>query len=62
MSWLLVLSLFSNPDGNYVREFTTEGQCRTELSKFVNKNRENTDVKYVACIATAVALNEEEDE
>lgn len=61
MTWLLVLSLFSNPDGNYVREFNSESQCKVELSKFVSKNKENTDVKYVACVSTAVAFNEEEE-
>ena len=62
MSWILVLSLFSNPAGNYVREFSNEGECRQELTKFVQKNQENTDVKYVGCISTSVAFNEEEEE
>lgn len=59
--WILMLSLFSNPDGNYTQTFKTEKECVIEMGKFMRKNDGNTDIKYVGCMSAAVASNESEE-
>lgn len=59
MSWILVMSLFSNTSGNYIREFQSEKQCVSEMNKVIRKTDEN-NIKYIGCISNAVAINEEE--
>jgi hypothetical protein len=62
MTWLLVLSLFSNADGNYVRTFNTEAECVKEMKSFVSKNKDNADVKYIGCSSTEADMASIEDE
>jgi len=56
MTWLLVLSMFSNPNGNYVRAFNTEAECTKEMKAFIKKNDGNTDIKYIGCTSTQSAM------
>lgn len=58
MSWILVLALHTNTDGNYVRVFANEQQCVTALKTFVSDNKDNADVKYIGCVPNSLALND----
>lgn len=60
MSWILVLNLISNPNGNYVQSFNTEKECVFEMNKFIRKNHDNPDVKYIGCAPADIALNDDE--
>lgn len=57
MNWVLVLSLFSAPDGNYIREFTSEKQCMVEMNKLIHKTRNDDNVKSLVCIPAVYAEN-----
>lgn len=50
MNWILAVSLLSNPDGLYTREFKTEAQCVTEMNSFIHRNQGNPLVAGVACL------------
>jgi hypothetical protein len=52
MSWVLVLSMFTNPSGYYAQAFTSEQQCLTEMHKLVKKIEKNdeTNVQSLACL------------
>lgn len=50
MNWFLALALYSNPTGHYIQEFKTEKECVSELKKFVEKIKQESNVKYVGCI------------
>jgi hypothetical protein len=59
MSWILVLSLLSAPNGNYVREFKTEKQCTQEMNRII-KNMEaqkNDNLQGIACVPANFAQN-----
>lgn len=58
MAWILVLSLYSNDTGNYVRYFASENACVGELKKFTKSNANDPNVKFVGCIRSDVAMNE----
>lgn len=60
MTWMLVLNLLSNPNGNYVQSFASEKECVAEMNKFIRYNDTNEDVKYIGCAPADLALNEEE--
>ena len=61
MSWILVLSLYSNDAGNYVRYFPSEKACVTEMKSFTKKNGDDKNIKYVGCVRADLALNETVD-
>ena len=50
-SWLLVLSLYSNPTGHYVQQFKSESECLKNFKLFVSKNKDNTNIKYIGCVS-----------
>lgn len=60
MTWMLILSLFSNPAGNYAQSFKTEKECVAEMNRFIRLNDGNTDVKYIGCAPADLAMNEED--
>lgn len=58
MSWILVLALYSNDTGNYVRYFPSENACVQELKKFTQSNANDANVKFVGCVRAEYAMNE----
>lgn len=58
--WILVLSLLSNPNGQYAQSFDTEKECVFAMNKFIRYNDTNPDVKYIGCAKSDLALNDEE--
>jgi hypothetical protein len=56
-SWILVLSMFSSPDGNYIREFSTEKQCTVEMNKLIRNIEVGKidNVKGIACVPSNIA-------
>lgn len=61
MPWILIMSLFSNTSGNYIREFSSEKQCVTEMNKVIRKT-DSTNIKYIGCVVNAVAIANNESE
>lgn len=57
MNWILVLALFSSPDGNYVREFKSEKDCVAQMQDLIKKTQGNDDVKGMACVPSTYASN-----
>lgn len=47
-TWILALALFSNPNGQYVKEFSSEKQCVAEMKKIIKSNDDN--IKAIGCI------------
>ena len=60
MTWMLVLTLFSNPNGNYVQSFASEKECVAEMNRFIRKNDANADVRYIGCAPADLAMNEDD--
>ena len=59
MNWILVLSLLSSPNGNYVREFKSEKQCVQAMNQLIAQTQDSSDVKGIACVPSDYAMNEE---
>ena len=52
MNWILVLSMISAPNGNYVKVFDSEKQCVVEMNKIIRslEKDSNDNVKGIACV------------
>lgn len=57
-NWILVLSLFSAPDGNYVQVFKNEKACVQAMNTLINKTESDSNIKGIACVPNAIALSE----
>ena len=61
MTWMLVLTLLSNPTGNYVQSFKSEKECVSEMNRFIRKNETNQDIKYIGCSQVNFAMLEDQE-
>lgn len=52
MNWILALALYSNPNGVYTQEFSTEKECTSAMSKLVTKleKTDTSNVKSISCL------------
>ena len=60
-TWILTLALFSNDNGWYIKEYSSEKACQAEMAQLIKKTKDNADIKAIGCVNKEVLASLDND-